>query len=527
MEERYKAEKAVGSLSQEGQEHRFTGSRGIGYLALALGQHTNSSARVAGTVRILSFSIILAVGVFFSATIREGHVWGDDFSLYILHARNIAEGINYQQTGYIYNPTWAMVGPYTYPPVFPLLLSPIYKFSGLNLTVMKMEIVVIFLLSLITLFLAFRKYLPWPYLVALLAITGFNPYIWQFKDNIVSDLPFLLLVYFGLFLINRVYEADRPGRWLTFDALLISFTIYLAYGARSMGLVLLLCLLAYDLIKNRRPTAFAIKVAVLTGAFVTLQSVFLHSERAYADSLEISLSAAISHTWEYASELSGLLAGESHKALRLALFVATSGLALIGYFTRIRQQITYFELFPVLYLIPLLVLTMPADARYLLPIMPLYLFYVFLGIQAVSRNKERESLVFLTMLLVILATYAAQYARLDYGPIREGIGKNETQQLFDYVRKETSETDVFVFRKPRAFALFTGRKAAALHRDPDDQALWKYLRQIKATYLVLGPKQLEPDDQEFVYGFIARHQNRLQETYINDDFRVYRIREPL
>jgi hypothetical protein len=40
--------------------------------------------------------IILAVGAFFLTTLKEGHNWGDDFGLYILHAKNIAQGINYR-----------------------------------------------------------------------------------------------------------------------------------------------------------------------------------------------------------------------------------------------------------------------------------------------------------------------------------------------------------------------------------------------------------------------------------------------
>src|SRR5262245_6699308 len=483
------------------------------------------TAKNSRMARVLSFSVILAVGGFFSATIREGHGWGDDFSQYILHARNIAEGVSYQQTGYIYNPALATLGPQTYPPVFPFLLSPIYKIWGLNLTAMKMGIVALFLLSLAAIFSAFRKYLPWPHLVALLAVIGFNPYIWQFKDNIVSDLPFLLLIYFGLFLINRVYETDRTDPPRTNDALLISLAIYLAYGARSIGLALLVCLLAYDLLKNRRPTAFAIKVAVITGTFVFVQSAFLHSDSAYADHLGINPSGVIGRVSEYTSELSGLLAGESNKVFRLSLVVAISGLAIVGYFTRVIRKITLFELFPVVYLFRLLILPMPTDSRFLFPVIPLYLFYAFLGVRKVSRSRKAESLVLLTMLVVILAAYFAQYARLDYGPIREGVARSETRQLFDYIRNETSESDVLVFRKPRALALFTGRKASALHRDPDDQALWKYLRQIKTTYLVLGPKRLEPDDQEFLRNFIARNQDRLQETFTNADFQVYRIKE--
>jgi hypothetical protein len=389
---------------------------------------------------------------------------------------------------------------------------------------MKMEVVIVFLLSLLMIFLAFRKDLPWLYLIALIAIIGFNPYFWRFKDNIVSDLPFLLFVYLSLFLIHRAYQSNRAGGPQIFDASLISISIYLAYGTRSIGLVLLLCLLVYDLIKHKRPTVFAIKTAALAGMLIVLQNVFLHSDSSYASHIGVSLSAAMRHTWEYASELSAVWAGGGDKVSRLALFAAMSGLAVVGYLTRIKGQITFFEIFLVLYLIPLLVLPIPVDVRFLMPVMPLYLFYAFLGIRAVPWHRGREGLAFLLVTAVFLVAYATQYAKVDYGPIREGIAKSETQQLFEYVKKETGEGDVFIFRKPRALVLFTGRSASVWHQPPNDQELWDYFRRIKATYLVLGPSSLEPDDQAFLRRFVEKYQDHLQETYTNADFQVYRIK---
>jgi hypothetical protein len=87
-----------------------------------------------GKIKILTaVTVVAMVGVFYLVTIREGHRWGGDFSMYIHHAKNIVEGIDYRDTGYIYNPFYPSLGPKTYPPVFPLLLSPIYKWFGLKL----------------------------------------------------------------------------------------------------------------------------------------------------------------------------------------------------------------------------------------------------------------------------------------------------------------------------------------------------------------------------------------------------------
>ena len=98
-------------------------------------------------------SIIIIIGIFNFLTIKDGHDWGGDFSMFIHHAKNIVEGVDYEDTGYIYNPNVPLLAPKTYPPVFPLLLVPIYKWFGLNFTIMKIEIVLFFLLSLFIIFL--------------------------------------------------------------------------------------------------------------------------------------------------------------------------------------------------------------------------------------------------------------------------------------------------------------------------------------------------------------------------------------
>ena len=62
-------------------------------------------SKISNKTKILIIAIIIIMtGLFYLLTIREGHNWGGDFSAYIHHAKNIAEGSNYKDIGYIYNP---------------------------------------------------------------------------------------------------------------------------------------------------------------------------------------------------------------------------------------------------------------------------------------------------------------------------------------------------------------------------------------------------------------------------------------
>jgi 4-amino-4-deoxy-L-arabinose transferase-like glycosyltransferase len=363
--------------------------------------------------------IIFTIGVFYLSTIREGHLWGDDFSIYISHARNIAEGRPYADTGYIYNPR-KVLGPQTYPPVFPLLLAPVYKIWGLNLTAMKVEVILIFLLSLFIIYLAFRGELQWPYLYALVALVGLNPQFWLFKENILSDLPFLLFTYLSFYIIHRAYWTGRTAKSQILYALLISISIFLAYGTRSIGLVLIPCLFVYHVIKRKRTTLFGISIISLTAVFTYVLAKSSHSLNAYADHFGFTtLDFAWTHFKILVNFLSHFWTKGSAKLVPHSLFGVLTGLATVGYLARVvKKQVSCFELFVPFYLTPFTILPIMLEHRFLFPIIPLYLFYAFLGIQTISRlgsayRRQVERLGFAGVVIVILVSYARQYTALN------------------------------------------------------------------------------------------------------------------
>jgi 4-amino-4-deoxy-L-arabinose transferase-like glycosyltransferase len=155
--------------------------------------------------------LLITITTFHAATLRQGHIWADDFAMYIHHAQNIVDGRPYAQTGYLFTTT-APVSPRIYPPVFPLLLAPVVRLFGLNLIPMKFEQVLFFVLALAVICLYWQRDLGREYSLALAAILGFSPHFWAAKDNVLSDLPFLLFFYVAAALMQRA-PRDGPTQW--------------------------------------------------------------------------------------------------------------------------------------------------------------------------------------------------------------------------------------------------------------------------------------------------------------------------
>jgi hypothetical protein len=491
----------------------------------------------AGLIRPRSRSIAatlcaLLIGLFYLTTIREGHDWGDDFSMYIGHAQNLAHGEPYAETGYIYNPQNPAVGPRTYPPGFPFLLAPVIRMFGLDLRPMKILVIGFFAGSLLVMVPLFRSVLPPPYVAALVLVVGLNPFFWEFKDHILSDLPFLFFALLSLLLFTQADAPDASwGRRATL-AVLSGVAAYTAYATRPLALTLIPCFIAHDLGRYRSVTTNAAAASAVAVALAGVQHVVWFNDSSDFDLVSNSLAAAQSNVPAYLRALSDLWENGYSDSLRKLAFLGVGALAAFGYVSSLRAGVSVFHLFPMLYLAPVILWPSFQGTRFLIPIVPFYFHHCLLGVRrmdaAVERRAGSRNAVLVVFLAAVLGSYASRYSTLQFGPLREGIAKRESSELFEFVKTTTDPRDVFVFSRPRALALLTGRRASGGYSPADACRLWQYMREIGASHVITGP---DPDpfnaDAVYLRGFVSQFPNDLRRVMANGDVAVYRIeRDP-
>jgi len=466
---------------------------------------------------VIIAATLTAIGAFYILTIRQGHDWGDDFSAYIHHAKNIIEGVKYDRIGYIPNPYYPIYGG-EYPPVFPLLLSPVYYWFGLNLTAMKIEIILLFLAFLLSFYLFLKRELPFHYAWSVIAIIGFNPYFWDLKDQILSELPFIFIAYASLYFIYRVYEEKKSHRPLY--ALLAGAFIYLAYGTRAIGIVMLASLWVYDFIKTKRISRFALLTTSVSVPLMILQSLLMLGGKIYYDLLAFKPQVIYANLGLTLRDLYLIWENGFSDAFAIALFIVLLALAAIGYWSRVTYRVTIYEVFAALYLVSVIIYPLVMVRRYVIPVIPLFIFYVFVGIaRAVPfRQKIFEQVTSSALIIAVLFSYAGKYSKEDFGPIRSGVGMETTKELFSFIKDSTEISDVFIFWKPRSLALFTGRRASVYNPETKDEELWSFIQTIDAGYIVIGR-----DDPERIRQFRSKHRNGLKLVFGNQDYQVYQI----
>lgn len=467
------------------------------------------------------FAILIAIGIFYAATFRAGHDWGGDFSLYIHHAKNLVEGIPYKETGYLYNPNNATVGPATFPPVFPLLLAPIYAIFGMNLTAMKAELLALFMLTLWAIFEAFDDALSPLHRLLLVTMIGLNPCFWAFKDHILSDTPFLLFIYLSLMAIHRAFRTKHTRQKTLLLGMLIGLLMYLAYGSRSPGLVLIPSLWSYDLLRHRRISRLTLVSTMTFFLLMVAQGVFAHNDSSYGDQfVSMTAKTILRNLRGYAQSMTIFWENGFSRFGRHAVFLLTGLLALAGLCLRLRRGITIFEVFGLLY--GLLIILFPfTQFRYLFPLFPLYAAYMLLALSAFSKQISRIPQKFVpisAIMLMIAATYLAQYSRAEYGAFTEGIAMPTAQELFAYISRQTPKDAVYIFRKPRVLALFTDRRVGGYHRPVSDQELLDYFASLGVDYIITSPL-----DEAYFTEFVRRHRAAWNMSFANADFTVYQI----
>jgi hypothetical protein len=466
---------------------------------------------------------VILVSAFHLVTIRGGQDWGDDFSMYIHHAENLARGQPYAETGYIYSPHNPAVGPRAYPPGFPVLLAPIVSVFGRALGPMKVLIVATLAASLLLLLRLFRGVLPSPYLEALVLLVGLSPVVWEFKDRVLSDLPFLFFVLASLACFTQVRRPDVSGT-------LAGLLAYAAYATRVLGVVLVPTFLAHELLRHRR---IGVRAVVACGVFVGLTAA-QHlvwrgaggGEGSYFDQLAVTPAVLGRNVIEYARSLSDLWANGYVEAARKALFLAATGLAVWGYVKAVREGAAWREVFPLLYLAPVILWPSYQGVRFLIPVIPFYFFYCLEGSRqldaAIHRRWGRKHLAFGGLLAAAAVTYGCQYSTVPFGSFPTGVARQESVEFFDFVRSATDSNAVIVFSKPRALAFYTGRRASAPFSPADPCELWRYVAEIGASYVATGPH--EPHfDVAYLDRFVDRYRADLRSVWQGRDLALYRI----
>ncbi len=436
------------------------------------------------------FLVLILASVFLINTVsyENGHDWGGDFSQYINQAKSLVEGNTdklLEDSLYRYeNSDDQKIGPLLYPWGFPILLSSIYYAFGLNIFAMKVFTNIFFIFSLITVFFTFRGKIGSFQNFMIILLISLNPYFFNFKESIVSDIPFMFFSLCTIFLIQKILIADKVILNYFISYSLIGIFIFISFSIRSSGIILLTTLFtvqyfekAYSSINitvlHWRNAIHLLPYLVFLILTVSLGEI-LPNKATYPDQLSLITIKGIEGNIHYYSKLMSVFFSIPLNNFGQIVYCVTIPFVLLGVFKRVKDNYIYF-IFSIFTVTLYIIWPGVQGLRFLFPIIPFYLFFLFVGLNEIKLSvrlfnmlkpiRINLSLIFGISLILIFGIFVLNktYQTISLQEkIINGPYSNDSLELFNYITSNTDKDDAIVFFKPRVMLLYTGRKSIRL-----------------------------------------------------------------
>lgn len=466
--------------------------------------------------------LIVIIGCWYAFTFRSGHGWGDDFALFLLHARNIAEGRPYGDTGFIYNPLASSYSPQNYPPGFPLLLAPFYPFFGLNYTAYKLLILLFFMGTLWLIYILLRNKTSFLNCIIVIVLFGLSPYMWELGNNVLSDIPATFFIFLTICL-----ELKRTQKDSKVLAVSEGLSMYIAYAMRTTGIVLLPALLfRFFIEKKRKDRSFIILLiaflipAIVQGIVMPKGSGYMEMVAAKYDGLQFNaiLHSVMTSANRYIEDLRSFsLLAPVNATLNILFATFCFALFITGWYLHARKHFSFIDVFLLLFTLLICVWPFYQGIRYLLPLLPFYVYFIFNAIAAIDAKWFRRVMLS-AFLLIFFILYNGFYTHTTYHTVLYGTETATSQKVFEFIRKNTGEHDVIMSSKPRAFCLYTSRKGIVFPDVGDPGLYYKCLDENKVKYIVTGL------EYNTIYLQNAKDDTvKFSPVYSNELFQVYRV----
>lgn len=506
---------------------------------------------------------LLFVVIYLARMDRLVGMFQDD-AWYVLLGKALATGHGYTL---INSPTGGILP--LYPPAFPFLISLAFRILPQfpeNLWLIKSLSVAAMFLTGLACYRFFTRYrsMPGTLSLALSSCVALAPgLVFIATSSVMSECIFAMVQMLVLIAVERCAEARDKGAFWIF-ALLAAAVSSWAFLTRSIAVTLIIATLIY-LAKERlfkSALVFLLGVGLLAGSWTIFSrmhaptaeqraEVNTYVVRPYTEQFwdrvaglksagEISLGELPERLWNnslsiISSDLGGIVMpiffpalnqglAERGTVAQLLVSLLITGLIIAGFVSVAREKTTVVEFSLVLSVLIVIIWPFP-PYRFLLPSLPLFLFYFQRGVkllmdlhQQYSEVKHKydpylgltgASLLIFVLSLIGNANYIQRKNAEDESQHPKWIRVfNENEAIMKWVAENLPQSEAVVSANPALVHLYTGHKTISFEGPVENWARWKRLG---VRYLVhISPTRLpEPDPVEAKFRIMYRANKNL------------------
>ncbi len=474
--------------------------------------------------RILLALLLLPL---FFINVKDSHDWGDDFAQYLIQAKNIVENKPQTENGLLFDSNTPAYAIAAYPVGLPLLIAPIYYFAKLDIQPYCVFFSLALFITGIICFEYFRKKTSLIFSVFLALIFCYNFQILELKKQILSEIPFTCILMLLFVWAESVHYKKKYALIVT--AILLAFLISL----RLAGFAAIIGFVFYGLNQmlknnNRQNNLFRLilSIALAFLLFILLNKLLFpigpgHLASFYFNSFQ-------THDLLFLKNISLYYSVSQYIFPFFGTWIPAVWilLALCGWLIRSIQSGSLSEyIFPIYLAVILFYPYGEGGARFLLPILPLLIFYLGYFLKFILTPLGRKTNLILTSiyLLMILACASPVWNILNHQKeIEDGPQKETSREMFTFIKTLPSNS-IFVFCRARAFSLYTGRKVLYTIRDQSPEKTFDQFQHYKSIYLV-APKNNSGSNlkDSGLENLLRIHKEHYENIWENKAFEIYR-----
>lgn len=465
------------------------------------------------------FLMVIVVAVYAAGLSADWSV-GKDSGLFLNLARNVFRGQGYTLAGY----------PHMHvPPGFPMLLAGLMSLGATSFLALNVAMGLMGLATVGLVYLMLRQLVHRDWAILLTLAFALTHEMFQRSGEILSDVPFMLLVTAALWMYLRGLRADKPSAslWEVASVLLIAsawmrmVAFPLAAGA-AVGLLI-------SSWRTRRGRAAANVVLVAIGLAATL-AFFIYYRSTHLDPIASSYPGTLDrlsrgsfivnyvvgpmqHLYIASGQLSRLIIAQ-----RMPLIVCTIVLVLpmiVAMAARMRRGEFVTPLATVVYVAALGVASEDPKTRYLLPVAPLLILLMiegYIALVALAARLFRNSpqwrpqyhyvapLALLTLALamnlpLVGRTLVQKHQRDFFLNQQHGDWKGEIL-AGEFLKQRQPIDGCLLAPHPVAYladAQVVMLSSGVLASKPSAAEISKLLHDLRVRYVVLDMHEVEPD----------------------------------
>ena len=450
-----------------------------------------------------------------------------DYAQYLGHARALAQGRPYTDTGYIFTPLFPWAGPQAQPPGLPLVLATVFRIVGESDVAAKIVLLAFALGFYLSAGLYFARLDDSLLGIAVVWLLGMSTEMARAAGVAQTDLPFACLIW----VVIALY--DREGRFTPKRIAAITFLGGLALATRTFGVALIPATVLFTILNWRQHGLMpAIPALVWVSAFLIANTV-LPITAGFPSILTMVQTIpemVPHHAIFYRFALFGThlyplpwnAANDVYHAVAALLAIVALATWLPGAFRRFSVAFSA-PYVAMLLMVPVL------DVRYMWPVSPLLAFGLVRGLAQVAERvrpaqpSAHSRAGFALAAAALIGVLNVAWIERSADPLPSMAARPEVQDLFRAVERLTADRPIRVaFVRPQVLAYETGVPSmTTFARDP--QTLVSELNRRCITHVVLGDLGLAPVADASFRELVQRQPETFQLEYRNESFEIHRF----